>query len=60
MSRLSKERRTKRARERFAENDPLRYLHVIRTDRTDEDVHDPPDVDVDWYIANPGEDVDPQ
>lgn len=55
----SKQRRLERARDRFAKDDPLHYLHVLRADRLD---HDEPQlddsgvgVDLSWYLENPGE-----
>lgn len=57
-SEARKRARTQKAREKFAKDDPLRYLHVHRTDRVDDDegsVAVGPPIDTDKARRNPGE-----
>lgn len=57
----SKQRRLERARDKFAEDDPLRCQHVLRSER---ETDDPPledvgpggsltEEDLQWYLDNP-------
>lgn len=57
-SEARKRARTRKARDKFPEDDPLHYLHVLRTDRVDNDegsVALGPPVNTDEARENPGE-----
>lgn len=53
---FDRQKRLARARARFSKDDPLRYQHVLRGDRLDQDKRLPDDgeeIDLDWYRQHP-------